>query len=213
MENKNVLIYNFGQHYREPIFRLMDRELAVDFYFGNNSDDIKTFDYSKLRGFKGILKYIRLYKVFYWQKGLLRLAFKNYSNYILLGEYFCITHWVLFFLLKIKGKKIVLWSHGWYGNESISKKIVKKLYFAFAEGYINFGVFGAIFFACILGIIMGKLDFSYEHKTYKTKSFIIVYYILLGFIVFILRGDLLSSFAYLCGFLFGISLINKILKF
>lgn len=62
MKNKICLIYNFGQHYREPIFRKMDKELNVDFYFGDYPEGVKAFDYNTLNGHKGILKYLKIYK-------------------------------------------------------------------------------------------------------------------------------------------------------
>lgn len=80
----------------------------------------------------------------------------------------------------------------------------------FAEGYINFGIYGAILFSLILGLLMAKLDFLYQNKCYKNQTFIVSYYLLLGFLFFILRGDLLSSFAYLCGFLSAVKFISKI---
>ncbi|WP_345992292.1 glycosyltransferase [Chryseobacterium sp. Chry.R1] len=174
MEDKNVLIYNFGQHYREPIFKKMDEELAIDFYFGDNSEDIKTFDYNKLKGYKGTLKSVKLYKILYWQKGLLGLAFKNYSNYILLGEYFCVTHWLLFILLKLRGKKIILWSHGWYGNEGTAKRMIKKLYFAFADKILLYGNYAKDLMIKEgineekLEVIYNSLDFERQNEIYKS---------------------------------------------
>ncbi len=68
-----------------------------------------------------------------------------------------------------------------------------------AEGYINFGIFGIVLFAAIIGYIVARFD----SKFYKCGklSFIKVYYPLaLGLIFFILRGDLMSSFAYSVSF-------------
>ncbi|WP_228409832.1 glycosyltransferase family 4 protein [Chryseobacterium sp. T16E-39] len=154
----------------------MDQELSVDFYFGDNSEDIKIFDYNELKGYKGILKYVKLYKIFYWQKGLMSLAFKNYSNYILLGEYFCITHWLLFIVLKIKGKKIILWSHGWYGNEGIGKRIIKKMYFSFADKILLYGDYAKQLMIKEniagekLDIIYNSLDFEEQDRIYRSLS-------------------------------------------
>ncbi|WP_445432631.1 glycosyltransferase [Chryseobacterium indoltheticum] len=152
----------------------MDKELSFDFYFGDNSADIKTFDYNKLKGYKGTLKSIPLYKVVYWQKGLLKLAFDSYSNYILLGEYYCITHWLLFLLLKLQGKKIILWSHGWYGNESITKRIIKKMYFSFANKILLYGNYAKElmikegFAEKKLEVIYNSLDFERQNEICKS---------------------------------------------
>lgn len=70
-----------------------------------------------------------------------------------------------------------------------------------AEGYVNFGFFGVVVFMCFLGFILKNLDrlaWSYEIKEYK-PFFLYYYYSLFGMIFFIMRGDLLSSFAYTVG--------------
>lgn len=169
MKNKNVLIYNFGQHYRKPIFKKMDVEMGFDFYFGDNVGDIKTFDYEELDGFKGILKSKPIYSHIYWQKGLLRLAFKNYDNYVILGEYFCLSHWFLFLLLKIRRKKIIIWTHGWYGNEGLLKRILKKVYFLFADKILLYGNY-AKELMLTEGIKKEKLELIYNSLDFETQD-------------------------------------------
>jgi glycosyltransferase involved in cell wall biosynthesis len=136
---KICLIYNFAQHYRAEIFSLLDKELDVDFYFGDKMDDVKKMDYSLLNNFKKELKNIKLIGSFYWQKGAVTLFFKNYSGYIILGEYYCLSTWFLLFLGKFSKKKIFLWSHGWYGNESVVKRLVKKVFFNLSDSIFLYG--------------------------------------------------------------------------
>lgn len=72
------------------------------------------------------------------------------------------------------------------------------------EGYINFGLFGIGLFSIILAFITSKLDYSYEEmlvQGYKKISLIsIIYPMLIGYIFFIMRGDLLSSLSYAIGY-------------
>lgn len=84
------------------------------------------------------------------------------------------------------------------------------------EGYINFGILGVVIFAIILGIITKLADSSYRYvkKNNKNITFIdIVYPFSIGFLFFILRGDLLSSLSYYIGFMIPIILINIKQKF
>ena len=76
----------------------------------------------------------------------------------------------------------------------------------FAEGYINFGILGLILFACILGCLISKIDNSYWnlYSTKKTNLFNGFYFLALGMLVFIMRGDALSSFAYTIGFMLSL---------
>lgn len=176
MENRKVLIYNFGQHYREPIFKKLDEHIGFDFYFGDRNKDIKIFDYNTLKGYKGLLKNKKIFGPIYWQSGLLKLAFKNYEQYVLLGEYFCITHWVLFFILKLRNKKIHLWTHGWYGNETKMQANVKKLYFSFADKLWLYGEYSKNLmlkngFSCNkLSVIYNSLNVEKQNEIYFTLS-------------------------------------------
>jgi glycosyltransferase involved in cell wall biosynthesis len=136
---KICLVYNFGQHYRTGIYMLMNNYLNVDFYFGDRFSDVKKIDYSKLNGFKKELRNRSIYKAIYWQQGAVRLFFKNYNRYIILGEYYCLSTWMILILCLFSKKKVYLWSHGWYGNENFFKKIIKKIFFNLSNGIFLYG--------------------------------------------------------------------------
>jgi len=84
----------------------------------------------------------------------------------------------------------------------------------FAEGFINFGYLGIILFLLAIAFITAKFDKMYwEHAFKSNKSFIkVIYYIFLGMLFFMLRGDLLSSFAYTTGFAFAGFLVYKVIS-
>ncbi|GAB3421222.1 hypothetical protein GCM10027516_18380 [Niabella aquatica] len=84
----------------------------------------------------------------------------------------------------------------------------------FAEGYINFGYVGILLFVIILSAFNAKLDNMYWRYAVNINHnfFKIFYYVLLGMIFFILRGDLLSSFAFTIGYLIAIFIVFKVTK-
>lgn len=84
----------------------------------------------------------------------------------------------------------------------------------FAEGYINFGFLGIFVFLIIITYFTAKFDKIYWSKIVNTKSnfFTIIYMICLGMLFFILRGDLLSSFAYTFGFIISSVFVYKLLN-
>ena len=128
--NKNCCIFNYGTHYRFPIYSEMGKRLNVDFYLGENlPSSIKKFDYSKLPGFIKGLKNCFLGH-FYWQKGSVGLVFKPYEKYILTGEPYCLSSWLFLVLSKVLRKKTIAWTHGWYGRESKLRTILKRTYFS-----------------------------------------------------------------------------------
>ncbi len=126
---KTCCIINIGPHYDYPIYHLMDKEMDCSFYFGDRLPyTIKKFDYYSLKGFKKQLKN-RFFSPFYWQTGAIRTLFYDYDNYILTGEPFCLSNWVILVLSKFTKKRIIAWTHGWYGRENKAKGFIKKTFF------------------------------------------------------------------------------------
>lgn len=139
MKNSICLIYNYAQHYRTNIFCLMDKELAIDFVFGDKYLDVKKMDYSLLNNFKKEVKNIRFLKEpLTFQIGVIPLI-KDYPTYIMLGDLHSISTWAMLILSKIFRKKIYLWSHGWYGKEGKLKIVLKKIFFGLADGTFLYG--------------------------------------------------------------------------
>lgn len=67
-----------------------------------------------------------------------------------------------------------------------------------AEGYINFGLIGSLVFIGLLAWMISRYDQYYWVK--KKNNYPYYFYpIAIGMLFFMLRGDLLSSFAYLVG--------------
>lgn len=80
----------------------------------------------------------------------------------------------------------------------------------FAEGYINFGIIGIFVFAVVLAYVTARIDKYYWNVVSSDKNnyFQVIYFVLIGMLFFILRGDLMSSFAYTVGFLFSIFIVQ-----
>lgn len=140
--NKLCIIYNFAQQYREGIFRLLDKEYNCIWFFGENNTDIKGLDTS-------ILKYVTIlptrhlnHTPLYFQKGIIKILWrKDVSTYLMLGELYCISTWFLLIFRKLfkPKKKVFLWSHGWYGKETLLRKIIKKIFFKLSDGVFLYG--------------------------------------------------------------------------
>ncbi len=72
-----------------------------------------------------------------------------------------------------------------------------------AEGYINFGYVGVFLFLCFLAWLCARLDKFYWTFKAQNSFFNIFYVLILGMLLFILRGDLMNGFAYVSGLLFS----------
>jgi len=84
----------------------------------------------------------------------------------------------------------------------------------FAEGYINFGLPGILLFLLIFSFVTAKLDVLFWKKLHFERGnyFQILYFVMLAMFFFVLRGDLLSSFAFTIGFVMSFFLIYLIVK-
>ncbi|EGR0234012.1 oligosaccharide repeat unit polymerase, partial [Vibrio vulnificus] len=84
----------------------------------------------------------------------------------------------------------------------------------FGEGYINFGLVGVFVFVAVLIYFISVLDSNFILQ-FKVNGFNYnssLYLMLLGYIFFLLRGDLLSSFSFLVSALVAFILIKFIMK-
>lgn len=132
---KLCLLYNFAQHYRTSIFKLIDQEFDCDFVFGDSMGDIKKMDYTLLRG---NVKEIHIFRYLglSFQRGVMGLLKQSYSDYILLGDTRSISTWLFCINARLfyPRKKVFFWSHGWYGKETRMECFIKVLFFKLPNG-------------------------------------------------------------------------------
>ena len=88
------------------------------------------------------------------------------------------------------GHYLVLQNSGSYTNVSMP---------FFSEGYINFGYVGMLAFVIIAALIAKKFDTRYWSSPNRPSLQHGIYFLLIGASMFIMRGDLMSSFAYTMG--------------
>lgn len=83
-----------------------------------------------------------------------------------------------------------------------------------AESYINFGIIGVILFALFISRFISIFDKQYwYYLNNKIINYnILIYPFTLGFFFFMQRGDLLSSYSFLFGFLFTSYFYYKLFK-
>jgi glycosyltransferase involved in cell wall biosynthesis len=135
-------IFNFAPHYRAEIYLALEKELDCTFFFGNETfaKNLKKMDYSLFLKSPKELKFVKLLGHFNWIKGSVNLVFnRNFSKFIIVGEPFCISSWVLMIWCRLMGKSSFVWTHGWYGRESGLKKWIKKIYFTLPNGVLLYG--------------------------------------------------------------------------
>lgn len=141
----------------------------------------------------------------------LKEDFDSFQNFVLSIKSESITYgWqllgVIFFFIprSIWPDKPIGSGHQMAENMNLTFSNISMNYFA--EGYINFGYLGIFLFIILIAYLNSSLDKIYW-KNQQNIFMQIAFPFLIGMEFFILRGDLMSSFAYTCGILFAISFV------
>lgn len=167
--NRICAIFNYAPHYREEIFDKMEQSFDIDFFFGDvEINKIKKVNYQIFDKEPTDLKTIKIFGFFTWIKGSIKLCFKNYNYYILTGEPYCLSSWLVLILNIFLRKKTYLWSHGWYGDENNLKKIIKKVYFKLSTGVFLYGDYAKEKMIAE-GLSSEKLNVIYNSLSYEKQ--------------------------------------------
>ena len=137
--NELCIIYNFAQKYREGIFRQLEQTYRCHWCFGQNDTDIRGMELSSLADVQ-MLRNHKLVGEWYWQSGAIG-QLSRHRQILMLGELFCVSTWLMLLLRRLffRRNRIYLWSHGWYGRETFSKRILKRWFFSMADGVALYG--------------------------------------------------------------------------
>lgn len=84
-----------------------------------------------------------------------------------------------------------------------------------AEGYVNFGILGIPLFCVVLGLMVSRMDYAFWGKNQLNyrEFFFTPYLLSIGLLFMVLRGNLLSSFAYSICVLFSYYFSFRIIYF
>lgn len=139
---KIAMLFPYAPAYREGIYRAIDETFDVDWYFCKNaSRPMKLLDYSILDKVSTSMEEITIHGNIRYLKNFNPAEFKRYDAVILSGNIRNLSYWRLLFscLRRKKYPKLILWTHGWYGRESVVQKIIKRLYLKKADNILLYG--------------------------------------------------------------------------
>lgn len=182
---KVAIVYQYLAHYRITIARALCLQNANENpeytwisgttqNTGQNS--LKTIDtkWSTAAHSEGgfrwrIIKNYWIYKTFLWQHGLLGVAnSKEFDCIIFLGDMHYISTWLSAIVARVRGKRVLMWSHGFYGRESKLSIKIRKLFFGLADGVLLYGCH-ARHLMIDVGIQSEKLYVVYNSLDYASQ--------------------------------------------
>jgi 1,2-diacylglycerol 3-alpha-glucosyltransferase len=135
---KIIYITNIFPEYRIAIWKclLNSKAFDMDIYFsqknplGINSPELKdVFTNDEVSRLHLIKNYWLKKKFLIWQSKIVStVLFSPFDYLLLIGEMNIVSSWFSIFIAKLRGKKIYMWSHGIYGNESSIKKYLRLMF-------------------------------------------------------------------------------------
>lgn len=134
------LFFNDLAIYRKAIYTMIDQEFDCDWYIEDIDTGVKLFDERELKRVCRLS--VRHIGPFYWVKGLLKLLWKDYDVYLMLGSTANLSLFAFGLLKKLffSKKRLYFWSHGFYGKESRAEMILwKKPLFKLADAIFPYG--------------------------------------------------------------------------
>ncbi len=189
-------------HYREPIFRELcissDKNIEYALISGMHSNikSLTTIDPKKasIPVCEGGLnwRFVKNYwltDAILWQAGLIKLAWNREFNVIIyLGNMYFLSTWVSIIIAKARGKKTLMWTHGFLRSEKGLKGFLRSMFYKLSDGLLLYGkrakdiLINKGFSADTLYVINNSLDYKVQReirealteekiKEYKQKNF------------------------------------------
>lgn len=147
-----ALFQHFLTHYREPIYNLLCRQAYPDpeyviFADTSNKEQIKTIDYAKaqISPQNGGLRWKKISNIwfgrtFLWQTSVVQPALgREFDCLIFLGNMYHFSTWLAAILARIKGKRVLMWTHGYLREERGVKGWLRERFYRLADGLLLYG--------------------------------------------------------------------------
>lgn len=110
-KSKLCCIFNYAPLYRKSIYSKIDQEFDTQFYFGDMKSDIAKMDYNDFNKPPKTVRDRKIFRRLLWRKDILSLPFKDYDNYLIIGDS-NISYLFFVPLCHLLGKKVYAWGHG-----------------------------------------------------------------------------------------------------
>jgi len=145
---------------------------------------IKTLDIneSEFLNEKGKIKWyfiknIYLRNILIFQLGIISRCLKtDYDVYILSGEMHTMSNWLAALVCKMRGKPVILWGHGLYGNEKFFKRKIRLLYYKIADAHLVYSgrsrelLIKSGFHPKSIHVVYNSLDYKLHNKFYNERN-------------------------------------------
>jgi 1,2-diacylglycerol 3-alpha-glucosyltransferase len=171
---KVAIIYPFFAHYRAPVIRELMSSGAHDYYlFGDLADPSGSIATMPLAGNPRFIptRSKHLTAGVAWQSGVVGAALRGaYDCYIFLGNAAWPATWLAALAARLRGRRVLFWTHGWTRPDHGLKRIVRGTFYRLAHGLMLYGHHARDiglregFSPSRLQVIYNSLDFEAQHR-------------------------------------------------
>ena len=134
-KEKIIFVTNFFPSYRKSIWKKLVNNKKSDVIFcfdpvqnrGIQVEKHFFLESNKLNSFNEIKNFYFFRRVI-WQSKIVRLCLSgSFNQAIFLGDMNILSTWIGLLICRLRRKKTILWTHGFYGNENYIKKQLRTL--------------------------------------------------------------------------------------
>jgi glycosyltransferase involved in cell wall biosynthesis len=134
-----AFIYHFFPHYRAGVIKELSRRFASTFV-----GDSKGAEGIRAYQFEGVGRF-HLVNTWYlgrfvFQPGVVWYCLTaSHDAFVFLANPNHVSTWVAALAVRIRGKRVVFWGHGFKSSNSSLKNLARKLFFGIAHGFYTYG--------------------------------------------------------------------------
>jgi glycosyltransferase involved in cell wall biosynthesis len=149
---KSAIIYHYWPHYRKSIASELIKQIPPNpeyILFSDNQapNGIKSLSIKELNEITEgasckakFIKNIWLTKDIYWQSGVLKICLSSeFQTIIFLGNMYCLSTWLGSLLARLKGKRVIMWTHGFLSEENNIKEYTRRLFYKLSNAFLLYG--------------------------------------------------------------------------
>lgn len=165
------VVYHFFPHYRRPVLEELSRSEEFSFKFWGSKtalEGIRPFvgNENVIINEIGRRDYGKIYKLNKYNRIIFN---RDSAAVVMLGNPNIIDTWIIALLSRLRGKKVIFWTHGWLKPEGKFKSIIRNAYYGLAHRVMVYGE-RAVELAEQSGFPRKKVSAIYNSLDWKSSS-------------------------------------------
>lgn len=182
VKEKILFITNFFPTYRKSIWGKLinNKQSDIIFYYDpiqNEGIEVEELFLSESKKLRNSFKEVKNFYFFgrvIWQSGIVwECLSASFNQAIFLGDMNILSTWIGLLICRLRSKKTILWTHGFYGNENYIKRLLRTLFYSIGNKYLIYEQRGkdlminAGFDASKIFVIYNSLDYELQKKYFE----------------------------------------------